>query len=160
MTLCLIVGLNVRVAPFATKIAGLPFAPKCFLNVAHVSPRRACGDPIANKHPPVVAKDGLTAAKISLSGLRLSSDCHMLASSAIAATAVMPLIVLNDAGRICMSTRFRSDISSRVICSVRGENRGLSVKIPFRKLKICAACWVDAAMIGSTPRSPRASTPR
>ena len=57
----------------------------------------------ANK-PPVVARLGRSAFRISLSGLALSSLRQKAISSQIAATAVTPRIVRKDAGLTSMST--------------------------------------------------------
>src|SRR6266478_9877661 len=81
-------GFSSRDAPFATKMRGSPFAPKCALKASHKTPLRRCGEEIAISGPPVVAKLGLTAAKISVSGLDDASDMKNAISSKTAATQV------------------------------------------------------------------------
>ena len=65
--------------------------------------------------PPVVARLGRTALRISLSGLRpASSVCQKAASVAITATQVTPRSRRNDAARTSIEIRLDSSIESAV----------------------------------------------
>ena len=65
-----------------------------------------------------------------MSGFALSSLRQKAISSAIAATAVMPRMVLKLAGRIVMSTPLASEIVSAVSFSNRSFRFGAVAKMP------------------------------
>src|SRR3984957_10920514 len=106
--------------------------------------------------PPVVASDGLSAFKISLSGFALSSLRQKAISSAIAATAVKPRMVRNEAGRTDISIPVVRLRVSDVAPSTRSFRFGATAKTPSTKANALAACCTLAANKGITPRSPGA----
>jgi hypothetical protein len=88
------VGFKRRDGALITNTLGSPSGPKSRLNVAHASPRLPYGDVTHSNGPPVVARAGRAALKISASGLRAASAVHQKAtSSAMNPTAVAPRMV-------------------------------------------------------------------
>jgi hypothetical protein len=98
------------------------------------------------------------AFRISLSGLALSSLGQYAITSQIAATDVTPRIVRYDAGLTSMSTPLANVNVSAVCLSTRPLRFGAVAKTPERKLNAVAACAVETARIGRTPRSRGART--
>ena len=96
---CVSVPFIVRDGAFATRISGSPPGPKSRLTVFHNSPLRAYGLDMHASKPPVVARHGRKAERTSKSGLLVVSERHTDTSSQMAAHAVPPLMLRNDAGR-------------------------------------------------------------
>jgi hypothetical protein len=90
--------------------------------------------------------------------LAVSSERQKAISSQRAATQVRPRIVRNEAGRTWISISVDRLSVSDVELATRSMRSGAVSKIPLTKEKAFAACWVEAAMSGMTPRSPGART--
>src|SRR6516164_1650700 len=73
---------------------------------------------MATNGPPVVAREGRAAFRISTSGFALSSDFQKAHSSAKTATHVAPLILLNDAERTSRVMPVVSVSSSRFLSAM------------------------------------------
>jgi hypothetical protein len=107
--------------------------------------------------PPVVAKLGLTASRISLSGFALFSDRQNETSSAKTAQQLPERAVRKLAGLTSLSTRVLSEIVSAVSFSTSRFSAGTSLKMPLKYCFALLACHVLADMIGSDARSPGAN---